>query len=214
MTRILLVRHGESEANRENKFAGSGSDVPLLERGLQQAELTARFVVENYEISKVYTSNLQRAYITGKCVADKLGLDVIVREKLTEIHGGNWEGVEFSEMGTLYPEAFVLWTSDYGHSACPGGESVAQVAERIMDALMQIVQENPDQTVLIVSHGTPVRIMQGLVQNGTLDNMNQIPWASNASVTVLEYENGQWRCPAASLDAHLGELRTALPKTV
>ena len=214
MTRILLVRHGESEANRANQFAGSGSDVPLLERGLRQAELTAQFVVENYKISKVYTSNLQRAYITGKCVADRLGLDVIVREKLTEIHGGAWEGIGFAEMGTQYPREFALWTTDYGHSACPGGESVAQVADRFMEAVMQIVGENPEQTVLIVSHGTPVRIMQGLVQNGTLDNLNQIPWASNASVTVLEYENGQWSCPAASLDAHLGELRTALPKTV
>lgn len=214
MTRILLVRHGESEANRAHKFAGAKSDVPLLERGLQQAELTAQFVVEKYDISKVYTSNLQRAYITGKCVADRLGLDVTVREVLTEIDGGDWEGVSFSEMETNYPKEFALWTTDYGHSACPGGESVAQVAKRIMDAVMQIVEENPDKTVLIVSHGTPVRTMQGLAQNGTLDNLHRIPWASNASVTVLEYENGNWRCVAASLDAHLGELRTALPKTV
>lgn len=214
MTRILLVRHGESMANRENKFAGSGSDVPLLERGLQQAELTARFVTENYSISKVYTSDLQRAYITGKCVADRLGLEVIVRETLTEINGGQWEGVTFDDMGRLYPEEFAMWITDYGHSACPGGESVAQVADRFLKATVQIAEENPDKTVLIVSHGTPVRIMQGLALNGTLDNLNSIPWAPNASVTVLEYDEGRWSCVAASLDAHLGALKTELPKTV
>lgn len=214
MTRVLLVRHGESEANRENKFAGSKSDVPLLERGLRQAELTARFVTENYTISKVYTSNLQRAYITGKCVADRLGIPVTVREKLTEIDGGRWEGVTFDDMGRLYPEEFAMWITDYGNSACPDGESVAQVADRFWNAVIQIAEENPDKTVLIVSHGTPVRIMQGLTLNGTLEGLNQIPWAPNASVTVLEYDAGQWRCAAASLDAHLGELKTELPKTV
>lgn len=214
MTTVIFVRHGESMANKDNKFAGSRTDAALQERGLRQAELMAEYVAENYEISNVYTSDLQRAYITGKCVADKFGLEVIVREELREIDGGNWEGVTFDDMGRLYPEEFRLWVTDYGHSGCPGGESVSQLAERIMAAAIRIAEENPGKTVLIATHASPVRVMQGLVQNGNLENMNRIPWASNASLTVMEYDRGSWRCTASSLDTYLGELKTELPKTV
>lgn len=214
MTTVIFVRHGESMANKDNKFAGSRTDAALQERGLRQAELMAEYVAENYEIGNVYTSDLQRAYITGKCVADKFGLEVTVREELREIDGGNWEGVTFDDMGRLYPEEFRLWVTDYGHSGCPGGESVSQLAERIMAAATQIAEENPGKTVLIATHASPVRVMQGLVQNGNLENMNRIPWASNASLTVMEYDRGSWRCTASSLDSYLGELKTELPKTV
>ena len=214
MTTVIFVRHGESMANKDNKFAGSRTDAALQERGLRQAELMAEYVAENYEIGNVYTSDLQRAYITGKCVADKFGLKVIVREELREIDGGNWEGVTFDDMGRLYPEEFRLWVTDYGHSGCPGGETVFQLAERIMAAVTRIAEENPGKTVLIATHASPVRVMQGLVQNGNLENMNRIPWASNASLTVMEYDRGSWRCTAASLDTYLGQLKTELPKTV
>ena len=214
MTTVIFVRHGESMANKDNKFAGSRTDAALQERGLRQAELMAEYVAENYEIGNVYTSDLQRAYITGKCVADKFGLEVTVREELREIDGGNWEGVTFDDMGRLYPEEFRLWVTDYGHSGCPGGESVSQLAERIMAAAIRIAEENPGKTVLIATHASPVRVMQGLVQNGNLENMNRIPWASNASLTVMEYDRGSWRCTASSLDTYLGELKTELPKTV
>lgn len=213
MTTFLIVRHGESVANNDNRFAGSRSDVALLERGLRQAELTAQYVAEHYTISRVYTSNLQRAYVTGKCIADRCGVEVTVWEELREIDGGLWEGVSFEDMAALYPEEFKLWVTDYGHARCPGGESVEEVSDRIQAALGKIAAECPDQTVVITTHGSPVRVMQGIAQNGSLDNMNRIPWASNASVTVVTYD-GQWHDVLYSYDAHQGELKTELPKTV
>jgi len=214
MTTILMVRHGESLSNHDHLFAGGRSDVALRERGLQQAELTAAFVAENYRVTRVYSSPLQRAWVTGKCVADRFGLDVIVRQALTEIDGGLWEGMSFAHMEQWYPEEFRLWVTDYGHAACPGGESVSQVASRILAEMTKIAEENPDTTVLVATHGAPVRVMLGLTQNGGLENLNRIPWPSNASVTVLTYDAGRWSCTAASLDAHLGALKTALPKNV
>ena len=215
MTTVILVRHGESAANKEEKFAGCRTDAPLLERGLRQAELMAEYVAENYRIDAVYTSGLQRAYITGKCVADKFGLEVTVRDELREIDGGDWEGVTFRDMERLYPEAFKCWVTDYGNSTCPGGESVAQVAERTMAELTAIAEENPGKTVLVASHGSPVRVMQAMVQQGNLDDVNRrIPWPANASVNVYEYDAGNWRCRAVSIDCYLGELKTELPKNV
>ena len=69
MTKIILIRHGESEANRDNIFAGH-LDVDLQEYGLKQAQKTAEYVLEKYQVSRVYSSDLKRAYKTGRCVAD------------------------------------------------------------------------------------------------------------------------------------------------
>lgn len=214
MTTVILVRHGESMANKEGKFAGCGVDTPLQPRGLHQAELTAQYVAENYALANVYSSNLQRAYITGKTIGDKFGLDVIVREDLREIYGGKWEGLPFEDMGRLYPEEFHLWNTDRGHACCPQGESIHHMAQRVYDAVTRIAEENPGKTVLATTHATPVLVMQALVQNGNLDNLNSVPLASNASLTVFQYENGTWRCTATSIDAHLGSLKTELPKNV
>ena len=215
MTRVILVRHGESMANKEEKFAGCRTDTPLQERGLCQAQLMAAYVAANYTVSKVYTSSLRRAYITGKCVADQFGLPVIVRDELREIDGGDWEGVTFADMQRLYPEAYHLWVTDYGHACCPGGESVAQVAKRTLAAVTAIAEENPGKTVLIATHASPVRVMQAMVQQGNLEDMNRrIPWPANAALNVYEYDAGQWRCLEVSLDCYLGELKTELPKNV
>lgn len=214
MTRIILVRHGESLANKEGKFAGGYTDVPLLERGLRQAERMAEYVAEHYAVANVYTSRLQRAYITGKCVADKFGLEVRVLEDLREINGGHWEGCPFEEMGPRYPEEYRLWMTDRGNSRCPGGESVAEMTERVRAAILRIAGENPDRTVLLVSHATPIHAMYALAVNGSLDNMNSLPLAPNAGLTVLDCDNGKLRCVESGIDAYLGELKTILPKNV
>ena len=214
MTRIIMVRHGESMANKECKFAGATTDTPLMERGLRQAELMAEYVATHYDIANVYTSGLQRAYITGKCVADKFGLSVMIRDDLREIYGGHWEGCPFEDMGRLYPEEYKLWMSDFGNARAPGGESAREMADRVTAEVIRIAEENPEKTVLLVSHASPVRAMYALARNGSLENMNSVPLAANASLTILNYDNGNWSCEASSVDSYLGSLKTELPKNV
>ena len=214
MTRIIMVRHGESMANKECKFAGATTDTPLMERGLRQAELMAEYVAANYHIANVYTSGLQRAYITGKCVADKFGLSVIVRDDLREIYGGHWEGCPFEDMGRLYPEEHKLWVTDHANARAPGGESFRELADRVTAEVIRIAEENPGKTVLLVSHASPVQAMYALALNGSIENIDKVPLASNASLTILNYDNGNWSCEASSVDSYLGSLRTALPENV
>ena len=213
MTRVIMVRHGESVANREGKFAGGYTDVHLLERGLRQAELMADYVAENYNIANVYTSRLQRAYITGKCVADKFGLEVKLLDDLREINGGHWEDCPFEEMGPRYPEEYHAWVTDRENARCPGGESVVEMTERVLAAVTQIAGENPDQTVLLVSHATPIHAMYALAVNGSLDHMNNLPLAPNAALTVIRYDGGKWSYEDC-VDSYLAELKTELPKNV
>ncbi len=213
MTRLLLVRHGESEANFHNIFAGH-IDPALQPRGIEQAELTAQYIAENYKVDKIYSSDLQRAYRTAESLAKRVNLTITADENLREIRAGEWEGVKFFDLPTDYPEAFQIWSTDIENGYCPGGETVRELGDRIIGELTKISKENDGKTVAIFSHATPIRVTQSIVETGSLDGMQEIPWVSNASVTEITYENGKWNLIAVSLDKHLAELKTELASIV
>ncbi len=213
MTTLILIRHGESEANRHGIFAGQ-IDPDLQNKGIMQAKKTAKYISEHYIVDKIYASDLKRAFRTAECLAEVLCLDVIPKRELREIYAGAWEGVKFDELSVLYPEAYDTWLHDIGASCCTGGESVKQLGERIMNVLTEIAKENDGKTVAIATHATPIRVAQSLIKTHGLEEMKNIPWVPNASVTVFEYSNESWAIKAESLDAHLEELKTFLPKNV
>ena len=213
MTTLLLIRHGQSMANLEGVFAGN-YDAALTELGYNQAKRTAEFIAENYKVDKVYASDLIRAFETGKCVADRLGLDVIPESNLREIRAGKWEGVPFDDIVSNYPEEYGKWISDVGNSGCPNGESVKELGKRVLGALTSIAQENEGKTIVIATHATPVRVSQCLIGSESLDCMKDIPWVSNASVTEINYDNGKWNLVKVGQDSHLSDLKTNLPANV
>ena len=213
LTRLILIRHGESEANREEAFAG-WIDPDLHEKGLKQARITAKYIFDNYKVDKIYSSDLRRAYKTALCVAELFEYPVIPCERLREIRAGKWEGVKFSDIRSLYPDEYDVWMNHIGRAACVGGESVKELGERIMSALLEIAIENDGKTVVIGTHATPVRAVQAFIEKGSFDEMEHFPWVSNASVTVIEYREGKWKMIEAGADAHLSELKTVLPKKI
>ena len=212
-TTFLLIRHGESQANKEQIFGGH-YDAPLTESGLEQARITGRFIQENYKVHKVYASDLKRAYVTGSTIAEIVGAEIVPEPGLREIFGGEWEGKKYTQIQEKYEEAFRIWKTRTGRARCTGGESVSELGKRIMDTLHRIAEENPGETIVIATHATPVRVMQCLVEKGTLEEMEHTPWVSNASVTELIYKNGKWTLGKIGMDAHLSEHRTTLPDTV
>ena len=149
MTTLLLIRHGESRANRDGFFAGQ-TDVPLEERGLLQAQVTASFLVRSYTVDAVYASDLRRAYDTGKAVAQLLGKPVILEPMLREICAGQWQGMPFDRLVAQYPKEYLVWRTDIGKCQCPDGESVAQLGVRVLEALTRIARENPGKTVVVL----------------------------------------------------------------
>ena len=212
-TRLLLIRHGESAANREEVFSGH-YDIELEEKGKLQAKQTAAYLTNTYQIDKVYASDLKRAYETGKAVADLLGVEVITNPGLREIDGGKWEAVKFVDLPKLFPEDFKTWLEDIGNVRCTGGESTREVAERVYQTVLAIAKENKGQTVAIATHAMAIRALQSMIQMGGAEKMQQIPWVSNASVSELEYEDGVWKYIKIGYDGHLQELRTALPEDI
>lgn len=213
MTKLLIIRHGQSQANLDGVFVGHVNS-PLSDLGMQQAELTANYIVSNYHVDVVYANDLDRAFYTGKRVADLLGLSITADDQLREIYAGDWERVKFDDLSANYGEPYQLWLRDIGRAKCTNGESVAQLQERFVAEVRRIARENDGKTVVIASHATPIRTFMTYCSGCDITRMKDIPWVSNASVTIVEYENDTFRIVTPGYDKHLGDLRTALPKNV
>ncbi len=212
MTTVYFIRHGQSEANRTQTFAGH-IDVPLTDLGRQQAVCTAEFLAD-IPLAAVYTSDLSRAYDTGCAVAKHHGLSVTTYADLREIYAGDWEGKTYAELEAADP-AYRTWVHEIGGVTCTNGESVAHLQSRVADAVAAIVAHHPDESICIVSHGTPIRALTALLTDTPLERMHTVPWTSNASVTVAEFETPrQGRIVSAGLHKHLKELVSKLPANV
>ena len=101
MTRLILIRHGQSEANLTRRFAGH-FNAPLTELGRSQAEKSAEYVAENYKVSKVYASDLARAFDTGLAIAQSHNIPIYKTQQLREIFAGDWEGKQYSCCGRQF----------------------------------------------------------------------------------------------------------------
>ena len=187
---MVFVRHGQSEANISGIFAGQ-TDVPLSPSGRKQAEELKVFLLEHYTIDAVCSSDLSRAYHTVLPTAEVLGLPIEKDIFLREIDGGLWEGRNIEEIARTYPEEYALWHSNIGMSRCPGGESVCELQARGIAETERIAEKHRGQTVLVATHAGFLRAMQCYWEGRLPEEMKDIPWIPNASVTEVEYRNGK-----------------------
>lgn len=210
MTTLIILRHGQSMANIQGIFAGN-IDIPLSPLGYAQAEKTAEYIAENYNVDKVYASDLSRAFETGRAASEKTGAEIVSDRSLREIFAGFWEGENFETIKEKYGADYELWKNDIGLSQPTGGESVAEVQKRSCEAFERIARENDGKTIVVATHAHPVRTAVCKWKNVPLEKMKEVPWVSNASVTVAEYADGKFTLKSVGYDAHLISLKTDLP---
>src|SRR5580693_2944029 len=153
-TVTLLLRHGQK------RYAGR-SDVPLTDTGVGQAVAAAKRLA-SARIGAIVTSPLQRAVQTAQEVAAVTGVPVVTDEGFRETDFGAWEGLTFAEVRERWPSEMTAWLADPS-VAPPDGESFAQVSERVTAALHRVLAERAGQTVLIVSHVTPIKTLVAAV---------------------------------------------------
>ncbi len=213
MTKFLMIRHGESVANLERRFAGH-YNAPLTDLGRRQAAATAEYVNQTFKVDKIYASDLDRAFYTGKATADLIGLDVTKTRELREISAGDWEGILFDDIKKQYPELYECWFGDAGNCRLPNGESTKELGDRIITCIKKIGDENPDSTVVLATHATPIRVLQAILTYGGVDAMKNVAWVSNASVSTVIYENGKLTFTEAGYDKHLEGIISELPKDI
>lgn len=148
--RLILVRHGETESNRERLTLGR-ADVPLNERGrLQAAALASAFSTPP---AMIYSSPLQRASETARAIAVATGAKLLIEPDLVEMDVGEMEHFTREKLRATYPEFLATWLSAAaGDARMPGGETLREVQARAWAAVERMRLEHEGQRVVVVSH--------------------------------------------------------------
>ena len=152
----LLLRHGQTLMSAQRRYAGR-SDVPLTDLGVRQAAAAAKRLAPS-GIGVIVTSPLLRAAQTAQEVAAATGAPVVTDDGFRETDFGRWEGLTFAEVRQRWPADLTAWLAD-PELAPPGGESFAEVSERVTGALHRVLAGREGQTILIVSHVTPIKTL-------------------------------------------------------
>jgi broad specificity phosphatase PhoE len=150
---LYLIRHGATEANlaRPARIQGRGSNPPLSRLGVRQAEATRDFLAVR-PIDSCYCSPLLRAMQTASIVAAPHGLSPQPLSALTECDVGSWEGLDWATVRSLYPEEHNRFHADPGSFGYPGGETLAQVYDRVALAIDELLAEHAGESILVVAH--------------------------------------------------------------
>lgn len=156
-TRLVLVRHGETDLTAQKRYSGRG-DVPLSAEGERQAAAAAGRVAA-MRPDRVITSPLARCRATAAAIAEAAGgVPVTVEKDLIECDFGAWEGLTFGDVRERYPAELDAWLASTS-VAPPKGESFQQVAKRVRGAMGKLQQAYEGQTVVIVSHVSPIKLI-------------------------------------------------------
>ena len=188
MTTILLARHGETDWNRDRRFQGH-ADPPLNERGREQARELGRNLA-HLAIAAVYTSPLRRARETAEIVAVATGAGLRVEPQLREVDVGDWTGLTVDDVRQRFPDEYARWRAHETHG-WNGGESYETLGERVLPAIHRIATVHPEATVVVVTHGGPIRAIAGVVAGlDPLATRHTIPVVKNCDVAAITVERG------------------------
>jgi broad specificity phosphatase PhoE len=177
MTELYLVRHGETDWNRQRRIQGL-TDIPLNETGREQARATGMLLARRHW-DAIYASPLSRARETAEIIAAEVGLPhPTLLDALVERNYGSTEGLDWLQIETQFPHG----------TAVPGRESREQVAARVIPALMELATSHPGESLLIVSHGGAIRAVLNDVEPSASHGM-----ITNGSVHSFRWEDGDLR---------------------
>ena len=157
MLELFLIRHGQTDFSRENRFCGS-IDPPLNETGSRMAEaFGTAYAAKKWDA--IYCSPSLRARQTAGALASRVGTELVVDEGLREISYGEWESLRHEDAKAKWPDVYAYWAADTASRATPGGETAFAVAARAAPVLERVRREHPDGRVLIASHKATIRIL-------------------------------------------------------
>ena len=202
-TRLFLLRHGETQANLEQRYQGQG-ESHLSELGLDESQKLAKFLSkENF--SAVYSSSLIRSYETARLIAKTHNLEVTKVPELVERHYGIWENLKFDEIKSKYPDIYGSWLIDPGKTLIPDAEPLLAVQKRGVMAVEALISKHQGETFCVVGHGGINRTILFHYMNIDLNNFWRIK-QDNCCINIIEID----RMPIVTLlnsTIFLGEKR-------
>ena len=205
VTRMILIRHGESASNAGGWLSGQDSCGGLTDLGVAQAEaLRDRLAAdESMRPDVVLVSTMRRAVHTAEIISAPLGLEPEQRAELMERTSGEAEGLTIAEYTEKYGTA--PWT-DWENPLSPGGESGAEFADRVIRATDQVVEDHRGKTVWVVCHGGVIMVSAVRRWPNASDALHPLPVASPQNTSVSEWQvdaDGVWKMARFADDTHL-----------
>jgi broad specificity phosphatase PhoE len=200
-TLVILVRHGQTEWNRVERFRG-WADVPLNDNGLKQAEKTAARIANQWQPVAIFSSPLSRAIKTAEAIGKATGLPVNPESGLKDINYGKWQGLTPEEAGKEYPEMVEAWYLTPHLAKIPGGETLDELRARAMKTVEELASKYRGKTIILVGHTVINRIIllgvMGL-GNDRFWRIKQEPCAIN----VFEIDAGEYTLISLNDTCHL-----------
>lgn len=204
VTRICLVRHGETDWNAERRLQGQ-LDIPLNGNGRQQADrLAAALKRAAHPFAALYSSDLQRAASTAAPIAQQLGLAVTALPELRERHFGALQGVTLADGPQQQPHAWHGYSQREPAHDLGGGESLLAFSARVRHALARLAAEHLGQSILLVSHGGVLDMAYRLASGQPLTAQRAVP-IPNAALNWLGVDAAQWSIIEWADQRHLAQ---------
>jgi 2,3-bisphosphoglycerate-dependent phosphoglycerate mutase len=186
VTRLYLIRHGQSAGNAEGRFGGHGP-TPLSELGQRQAELTAEGLVKE-NISAIYSSDLYRAVQTAEPLSRLAGIPVLTKPAFRERNVGVLEGLTFDESKQHHPKDYYALVNRNYHHVITGGESYRQLVKRAMDEVWEIIRKHQGERIAIFSHTGAICFMTLHLMGAIRRDTKQTPWLITSNCGVNRFE--------------------------
>lgn len=204
MTKVYLMRHGETEWNIEKRFQGS-DDSPLTDCGKQQAVLVAERLKE-MQLAAVYASPRKRAIETATVVANAQNLKVEIHSDLAEIALGEWEGKTYSEIKQYDPKGYQSFFHNPGSfEGIHGGETFVQVRQRAINTLEKLAEKHQEQRILVVSHAITIRLLLTHYLKSGINDLWHVAQIGQTSITEIRFLESEREVGLIGCTSHLSE---------
>jgi phosphoserine phosphatase len=200
-TVFILVRHGQTEWNRIERFRGR-ADIGLNETGLAQAEATGQRVAAEWQPAAIYSSPLSRSVKTAEAVAKHFGLEVQQHPGLADINYGEWQGLSPEEARQKWPDEIEAWYNQPHKARIPGGETLDDLRVRAMQAVNELADRHPNETMVLVGH----TVINRTILLGVLGLSNERFWRikqDTCAINVFEVEGGDFTVASLNDTCHL-----------
>lgn len=202
LTRICLVRHGETEWNAERRIQGQ-IDIGLNAAGLRQAEAAGRWL-KAAGVSALYASDLKRAWATGQAIGQAVGVQPVPVPELRERRYGIFEGLTYAEAEARYPDGYAAFEGRNADYAFEHGESLKVVYERVTGKLKELAQRHLGESIVVVVHGGVLDVINRFVRGNPLE-MPRDFLIPNAGINWISAVDGRWTVETWGETAHLAD---------
>lgn len=204
MTTIILVRHGQTEWNRVERFRGR-ADVPLNEMGIKQAEATGERIAEKWKPAAIYSSPLSRAVKTAEAIAKHFDLKVQIHPGLADIDYGDWQGLSPDEVRARWGEMLDTWYNAPHLAVIPNGETLSDLRERAMNTVNELAARHAGETILLLGH----TVINRIILLGALKLGNERFWRirqDTCAINLFDVEDGEYTLVSLNDTCHLDSI--------